>query len=89
MIFTSLPWLQNQPEVLTLCMLGNFACFLSSVDFFFSKSFFFSKKYFRNAISMSNSLDPDQARRCKRCQQTTAVDLELQSESNSTRALKR
>ena len=43
-------------------MLGNFAYFLSSAVFFkFSKSTF-SKNYFRNPISVSNSLDPDQAR---------------------------
>ena len=42
-------------------MLGNFACFLSYVDFFFFK-LNFSKNSFRNAIRVSNSLDPDQAR---------------------------
>ena len=42
-------------------MLGNFACF-SAVCIFFSKSTF-SKIAHRNAIRVSNSLDPDQARR--------------------------
>ena len=40
------------------CMLANCSFFLSSADF--SKSIF-SKNSFRNAISVSNSLDPDQA----------------------------
>ena len=40
-----------------------FMLFLSSADFF-SKSFFSKKKKtFRNTIRVSNSLDPDQARR--------------------------
>ena len=45
---------------LTLCMLGNFACFLSSMDFFniFLK-LTFSKKTFRNTIRVSKGLDPD------------------------------
>ena len=46
--------------LLTLCILGNFACFLSSVDFFF-KNFF--KNSFRNTIRVSNSLDSDQTHR--------------------------
>ena len=41
-------------------VLGNFACFLSSADFF-SKSTF-SKNAFKNIIRVSNSLDSDQAR---------------------------
>ena len=41
----------------TLC-LHAFFCLL----IFFSKSIF-SKNYFRNTISVSNSLDPDQAQR--------------------------
>ena len=44
---------------LTLCTLDNFACFLSSVDFFFKLTF--SKISFKNTIRVSNSLDPDQA----------------------------
>ena len=40
------------------CTLGNFACFLSSLDFFLKINFF--KKSFRNTIRVSNSLDPDQ-----------------------------
>ena len=46
-------------------MLGNFSCFFLSfavVLFFFSK-LTFEKNSFRYAIRMSNSLDPDQARR--------------------------
>ena len=42
------------------CMLDNFACFLSSSAFFFSK-LTFSKHYFRNTTRVSNNLDPDQA----------------------------
>ena len=42
-------------------MLGNFAC-LFVVVHLFSKSTF-SKKYFKNTIRVSNSFDPDQARR--------------------------
>ena len=42
-------------------MLGNFACFLLSVDFLLKLTF--SKKSFRNTIRVSNNLDPDQARR--------------------------
>ena len=47
--------------LLTLCLLGNFSCFLSSADSFSKLTF--SKNYFRNIIRVSNSLDPDQARR--------------------------
>ena len=47
-------------DLLTLCMLGNFACFLLSVDFLLKLTF--SKKSFRNTIRVSNNLDPDQAR---------------------------
>ena len=46
---------------LTHCLLGNFSCFFV-VCWFFSKLFFW-KKSFRNTIRMSNSMDPDQARR--------------------------
>ena len=45
---------------LTHCMLGNFSCFFVVCGFFYSV---FKKKYFRNTIRVSNSLDPDQARR--------------------------
>ena len=45
---------------LTLCMLGNFACFFFCSLLIFS-SLIFSSSSFRNTISMSNSLDPDQA----------------------------
>ena len=44
-------------------MLGNFACFLSFVDFFF---FFLNQLFQKNLSgvpSVSNSLDPDQSRR--------------------------
>ena len=48
--------------MITLCLLGNFACFLLSADFF-SKSTF-SKHFFRNTCTntVSNSLYPGQAR---------------------------
>ena len=48
---------------LTLSMLGNFACFFLVCGFFFFFKSTFSKKSFRNTIRVSNSLDPDQARR--------------------------
>ena len=38
-----------------------FHAFVSSADFF--QNYFFRKKSFRNTIRVSNSLDPDQARR--------------------------
>ena len=46
---------------LTLCMLGNFACFfvICSGFVFFQINFF--KKSIRNTIRVSNSFDPDQA----------------------------
>ena len=47
--------------LLLLIMLGNFACFLFSVDFFLKLTFSKKKKSFRNTIRVSNSLDPDQA----------------------------
>ena len=46
--------------LLTLCILGNFSCFLLSADFFFKINFF--QANFRNTITVSNCLDPDQAR---------------------------
>ena len=45
---------------LTLCLLENYACFLSFADF--SKTIFFREKI-RKTIGMSNSVDPDHARR--------------------------
>ena len=45
--------------LLTLCMLGNFACFFVICGFFFKLTF--SKKSFRNTFRVSNNLDPDQA----------------------------
>ena len=50
---------------LTLCMLGNFASLSVVCSFLFvcfSKSTF-SKNYLRNTFKVSNSSDPDQARR--------------------------
>ena len=48
-------------------MLGNFACIFVVFYFFFGffcrLHFYFKKKSFRNTIRVSNSLDPDQARR--------------------------
>ena len=41
-------------------MLGNFAYFFSSADFF--SNYTFSKHYFRNTIEVSYSLVPDKAR---------------------------
>ena len=46
---------------LTLCMLGTCQTVLSTADFFFFKTSVF-KNSLRNAIKVSNSLDPDQAR---------------------------
>ena len=48
---------------LNYCMLGSLRDFKFVVCSFFSKSSF-SKISFRNTIRVSNSLDPDQARRC-------------------------
>ena len=45
---------------LTLCMLGQFACFFVSADFFKKKTF--SIKSFMNTIRELNSLDPGQVR---------------------------
>ena len=45
---------------LTLCMLGNFVCFFCSLLIFFKISFF--EKNLSGIASVSNSLDPDQAR---------------------------
>ena len=42
-----------------LCMLGNFACFFVCGLSFFKINFF--KKSVRNAIRVSNGLDPDQS----------------------------
>ena len=44
-------------------MLGNFACFFVVFGFFFFFKLTFSKNISRNTIRVSNSLDPDQARR--------------------------
>ena len=46
-------------ESLTLCKLGDFACFFLSSAAFFSK-LTFSQNSFRNTIRVSNGLDPDQ-----------------------------
>ena len=45
---------------LNIGMLGNFHCVLSSVDFFLN--YLFQKISFWNAIGVSKSMDPDQAR---------------------------
>ena len=58
--------------ILTHCILGNFSCFCRLLIFFSKLTF--SKNSFRNTIRMSNSLDPDPARRY---QQTTLADKEL------------
>ena len=50
---------------LTLCHLGNSACF-------YVVCYFFQNHFFLNSITVSNSLDPDQAQHfCKGYQQTT------------------
>ena len=46
---------------INLCLLGNFTCFFFCRLLIFSKTTF-SKNSFRNAIRVSKSLDPDQAR---------------------------
>ena len=46
---------------ITLCLLCNFAYFLSSAVFY--QNLFFSKTSFKNTIRVSNSLDSDQTRR--------------------------
>ena len=48
-------------EWLTPCLLGNFQAFLPSADFFQIQ--LFRKILSENTIRVSNSLDPDQARR--------------------------
>ena len=50
----------QQVRPLTHCILGNFSCFLSAADVFQNKLL---KNSFRNTIRISNSLDPDQARK--------------------------
>ena len=47
-------------QLLTLCLLGNFACFCGILIFF--QILLFAKNYFRNNRKVSSSLDPDQAR---------------------------
>ena len=47
-------------DLITLCMLGNFACSFVICGFFFKSIVL--KKSFRNTFRVSNSLDPDQAR---------------------------
>ena len=55
--------------ILTICRLGNFACFFIVCGFFSKLTF--PKNSFRNTIRVSNSLDPDQA------QQNVGPDLDL------------
>ena len=45
---------------MTFCMVGNFACFFLSIDFFLIITFF--KKKNRNTIRVLIILGPDQAR---------------------------
>ena len=47
----------------TLCMLGYFHDLFCPLLTLFKIVVFFSKKIFHNTTSVSNSLDPDQARR--------------------------
>ena len=46
---------------LLLCLLGNFSYFFAVCGFFFFSKFFFPN-FFSGIPSVSNSLDPDQAR---------------------------
>ena len=48
-----MPW-----QDLSICMLGNFACFCCRLLTFFKSKFF--KNSFKSAIRMSDSLDPDE-----------------------------
>ena len=75
-----------------VCILGNFACFFVVCCFSFLQNNLFSKNSFRNAIRVSNSLDPDQARHkmsglirvqtvCKGYQQTTLEGKGLKTHS--------
>ena len=55
----------RQNGILTLCMLGNFACFFVVCRFFFfffSNYIFFLKKKFQEYHSVNNNLGPDLAR---------------------------
>ena len=63
-IIINLSSAEKAQRVLTLGMLGNFACFFVACGFFFffCKLTFSKKKSFRNTIRVSNSLNPDQAR---------------------------
>ena len=54
-------WYLSYMQNSSLCMLGNFACFLSSADIFFQNQLFL-KNSFHNTIKVSNSLDPNQSR---------------------------
>ena len=61
LLFSKIGFFPNHP--LALCLLVNFSCFFLAIyRFYFSKSTI-SKKSLRNTIRVSNSLDPDQARR--------------------------
>ena len=46
---------------LTLCKLGNLACFMSSADFFHNQLFKKLLSEIHCTIRVSNCLDPDQA----------------------------
>ena len=59
--FDTMRLLDRKHTLLTVCLLDNFAFFCRLLIFFFKIIFF--EKYFRNTIRVSNSLDPDQARR--------------------------
>ena len=65
---------------LASCLLGNFAYFLSSADFF---KINFAKNSFRNTIRVADSLDPGLSGLvgaktvCKGSQRTTLVDKQL------------
>ena len=65
--------------LLSFCLLGKFACFLSSDDSFL-QNHLCSNHSFKNPIIVSNSLDLDQARRIvgpdlvPNCLQTLSAD---------------
>ena len=72
-------------DALTLCMLGNFACFFVICGFVFKINFFKNKKSFRNTIRVPGvdpDPDPDQAPKViSRRQKSPLVGKELRVHS--------
>ena len=64
-VYRCLIWLSFKfyCKILTHFILGNFSCFFVVCRFLFFKINFFWTNDFRNTTRMSNSLEPDQARR--------------------------